>query len=135
MKKLFLDTNVVIDLLDKREGFYKAAVALFTLSYKKEIILYVSPMTYATAAYLLRKQGEAQVKLLLRNLRQLSEVTTANDMVVDDALASAFKDYEDALQYHSALKHNVDCIITRNVIDFKNAKIPVLSPDEFLASL
>ena len=92
-------------------------------------------MTYATAAYLLRKQGEAQVKLLLRNLRQLSEVTTANDMVVDDALASAFKDYEDALQYYSALKHNVDCIITRNVIDFKNAKIPVLSPDEFLASL
>lgn len=135
MKKLFLDTNVVIDLLDKREGFYKAAVALFTLSYKKEIILYVSPMTYATAAYLLRKQGEAQVKLLLRNLRQLSEVTTANDMVVDDALASTFKDYEDALQYYSALKHNVDCIITRNVIDFKNAKIPVLSPDEFLASL
>ena len=135
MKKLFLDTNVVIDLLDKREGFYKAAVALFTLSYKKEIILYVSPMTYATAAYLLRKQGEAQVKLLLRNLRQLSEVTTANEMGVDDALASAFKDYEDALQYYSALKHNVDCIITRNVIDFKNAKIPVLSPDEFLASL
>lgn len=135
MKKLFLDTNVVIDLLAKREGFYKAAVALFTLSYKKEIILYVSPMTYATAAYLLRKQGEAQVKQLLRNLRLLSEVTTANDMVVDDALASSFKDYEDALQYYSALKHNVDCIITRNIIDFKNAKIPVLSPDEFLASL
>lgn len=135
MKKLFLDTNVVIDLLAKREGFYKAAVALFTLSYKKEIILYVSPMTYATAAYLLRKQGEAQVKQFLRNLRLLSEVTTANDMVVDDALASSFKDYEDALQYYSALKHNVDCIITRNIIDFKNAKIPVLSPDEFLASL
>ena len=133
MKKIFLDTNVVIDLLDKREPFYKAAVAIFTLAYNKKVVLYVSPMTYATASYLLRKHGQEQMKLLLRNFRQLSKVTVADEKVVDDALASFFVDYEDALQYYSALSKNVDAIVTRNVKDFQYSKIPVLTPDEYLS--
>lgn len=132
MKKVFLDTNVVIDLLDKRDPFYNAAVSIFTLAYEKKLTLYVSPMTYATASYLLRKHGQEQMKLLLNNFRQLSRVTLADEKVVDDALSSAFTDYEDALQYYSALSKKVDVIITRNVRDFKHARIPVLTPDEFL---
>lgn len=89
-------------------------------------------MTYATAAYLLRKHGQEQMKLLLRNFRQLSKVSVADEKVVDDALASCFSDYEDALQYYSALTRNVDVIITRNTRDFVHASIPVLTPDEFL---
>lgn len=133
MKKVFLDTNVVIDLLDKRDPFYKAAIAIFTLAYKKKITIYVSPMTYATASYLLRKQGQEQMRLLLRNFRQLSKVTTADEKIVDDALASSFVDYEDALQYYSALSKNVDVIVTRNVKDFQYSKIPILTPDEYLS--
>ena len=132
MRKVFWDTNVVIDLLDKREPFYQAAVSIFTLAYHKKITLFVSPMTYATAAYLLRKHGQEQMKLLLRNFRQLSKVSVADEKVVDDALASCFSDYEDALQYYSALTRNVDVIITRNTRDFVHASIPVLTPDEFL---
>jgi len=135
MKKVFLDTNVVIDLLDKREPFYKDAVAIFTLAYKKKITLFVSPMTYATASYLLRKHGQEQMRLLLRNFRQLSRVTVADEMVVDDALASSFLDYEDALQYYSALSKNVDVILTRNVKDFQYSKISVLTPGEYLSQL
>lgn len=56
----------------------------------------------------------------------------ADEKVVDDALASCFSDYEDALQYYSALTRNVDVIITRNTRDFVHASIPVLTPDEFL---
>ncbi len=132
MKKVFLDTNVVIDLLDKRDPFYKAAIAIFTLAYKKKITIYVSPMTYATASYLLRKHGQEQMRLLLRNFRQLSKVTIADERIVDDALASSFVDYEDALQYYSALSKNVDVIVTRNIKDFQYSKIPVLTPDEYL---
>lgn len=135
MKKIFLDTNVVIDLLDKRDPFYKAAVTIFTLAYKKKVALYVSPMTYATASYLLRKHGQEQMRLLLRNFRQLSRVTVADEKVVDDALASSFVDYEDALQYYSALSKNVDVIVTRNVKDFQHSKIKVLTPDEYLSQL
>lgn len=132
MRKLFLDTNVVIDLLDKRDPFYRAAVSIFSLAYEGKVLLYVSPMTYATASYLLRKQGRDKMRLLLRNFRQLSKVTVADERVVDDALASDFGDYEDALQYYSALRENVEAIITRNTKDFADSSLPVLTPDEFL---
>ena len=72
MRKIFLDTNVVIDLLDKREPFYHAAVSIFSLAYEGKILLYVSPMTtYATASYLLRKHGRDGMRLLLRNFRHI----------------------------------------------------------------
>ena len=133
--KVFLDTNIVIDLLDKREPFYIDAVKLFTLAYQKKITLFVSPMTYATASYLLRKHGKEGMRILLNNFRQLSQITTADERVVDAALASSFDDYEDALQYYSALTRNVDVIVTRNKKDFMSASIPVLSPAELLKQL
>ena len=132
MKKVFLDTNVVIDLLDKREPYCNDAVTLFTLAYNKKLVLYVSSLTYATASYLLRKHGKEQTRLLLGNLRQLSKVTAVGEKEVDDALASTFDDYEDALQYYSATGKKVDAIITRNKKDFAASKLPVMSPDEFL---
>lgn len=79
MKRAFLDTNVVIDLLDKRERFYPAAVKLFTLAYKRELSLYLSPLTYATAAYVLRKHPIEELRILLSNLRKLSHVTLADE--------------------------------------------------------
>ena len=135
MMKVFLDTNIVIDLLDKREPFYIDAVKLFTLAYQKKITLFVSPMTYATASYLRRKHGKEGMRKLLNNFRQLSQITTADERVVDAALASSFDDYEDALQYYSALTRNVDVIVTRNKKDFTSASIPVLSPAELLKQL
>lgn len=135
MMKVSLDTNIVIDLLDKREPFYIDAVKLFTLAYQKKITLFVSPMTYATASYLLRKHGKEGMRKLLNNFRQLSQITTADERVVDAALASSFDDYEDALQYYSALTRNVDVIVTRNKKDFTSASIPVLSPAELLKQL
>lgn len=134
MSKVFVDTNVVIDLLDKRMPFCDDAVALFTLSYHKKVTLYISALTYATASYLLRKHGKAELKLLLENLRRLSKVTTTSEKEVDNALASSFDDYEDALQYYSALSKHVDVIVTRNKKDFIHSRIPVLTPGEFLLS-
>lgn len=134
MKRLFIDTNIVIDLLDKREPFYKSAVQLFTLAYHHKLTLYVSPITYATASYLLRKHGKEGSRILLQNLRQLVRITTADERVVDDALASSFDDYEDALQYYSALTRKVDAIITRNIKDFQYSQIAVLTADEFLGT-
>ena len=133
MKRAFLDTNVVIDLLDKRERFYPAAVKLFTLACKRELSLYISPLTYATAAYVLRKHPIEELRILLSNLRKLSHVTLADEQTVDNALSSGFDDFEDALQYCSAIKENVSVIVTRNVKDFSLSKLPVMTPDDFLA--
>ncbi|MCR5044903.1 MAG: PIN domain-containing protein [Bacteroidaceae bacterium] len=134
MKKLFLDTNIVIDLLDKREPFCYDAVRLFTMAYNKKVQLLVSPMTYATASFLLRKHGPEEVRRLLNNFRLLSRVTTANERTVDESLVSQFADFEDALQYYSALTAKAEAIITRNKKDFANSKIPVMTAGEYLAA-
>jgi len=135
MTRLFLDTNIVIDLLDKREPFYKDAVRLFTMAYNKQIELVVAPITYTTASYLLRHHGSEGVRNLLANFRQLSRVATTDERVIDDSIASLFADFEDAVQYYTALKVNADIIITRNVNDFALAKLPVMTAAEYLASI
>ena len=124
---------MVIDLLDKRKGFYLSAARIFTLAFRHDLLLYISPLTYATAAYLLRKHPKEELRQLLANLRVLSHVTLVDDQTVDAALAAGFDDFEDALQYCSALNEHVDVLVTRNVKDFSLAKLPVLTPDEFLA--
>ncbi|MBR5957829.1 MAG: PIN domain-containing protein [Salinivirgaceae bacterium] len=135
MTTLFLDTNIVMDLLERREPFCNDAVRLFTMAYNRQVKLIVSPMTYATASYLLRKHGSNGVRKLLANFRRLSRVATTNERTVDDSIASQFADFEDAMQYYTALKAKSDVIITRNGKDFINSKIPVMTASEFLASL
>ena len=90
-------------------------------------------MTYATASYLIGKRDNSKVKPLLAQLRKLSHVTVADEEVIDQSLASDFEDYEDGLQYFSALRHHIDYIITRNLKDFTESQIKVLSPMEFLS--
>ena len=135
MTRLFLDTNIVMDVLERREPFCRDAVRLFTMAYNKQVQLVVSPITYTTASFLLRKHGPEGVRSLLSNFRQLSKVATTNERTVDDSLASQFKDFEDAMQYYTALKAKADIIITRNGKDFAASKIPVMTAAEYLESL
>lgn len=132
MTRLFLDTNVVVDLLDRREPFCHDAVRIFTMAYNRQVQLFVSPMTFTTASFLLRRHGTEGVRNLLSNFRQLSRVATVNERTIDDSLASQFKDFEDAVQYYAAVKIKADFIITRNGKDFALSQIPVLTPSEFL---
>ena len=135
MTKLFLDTNIVIDLLEKREPYCYDAVRLFSMAYNKQVDLFVSPMTYATASFLLSKHGAEGVRNLLSDLRCLTQVTTANECTVDDALVSQFKDFEDAMQYYSAMQAGTEVVITRNGKDFTNSKLPVMTAGEYLTMI
>ena len=83
MKRIFLDTNVVIDFLCKREPFYKDSVDILMLAYHHKIILYTSSITFSTASYLLRKKEYNEMLMLLRNLRTLIKVATVDEKVVD----------------------------------------------------
>lgn len=134
MTRLFLDTNIVVDLLDRREPFCHDAARLFTMAYNKQVILTVSPITFSTASFLLRKHGAESVRNLLANFRQLVRVATTDQRTVDDAIASQFKDFEDAMQYYTALKSKSEVIITRNGKDFTASRIPVMSATEYLAT-
>lgn len=135
MTRLFLDTNIVVDLLDRREPFCHDAVRLFSMAYNKQVQLVVSPMTFSTASFLLRKHGPEGVRKLLSNFRQLARVSTTDERTVDDSLASQFQDFEDAMQYYTALHADVEVIITRNGKDFTDSRIPVMTAGEYLSTL
>ena len=131
MKKVFLDTNIVADLFLKREPFCENSLKLFTLGFHKKITLYVSSLSYATVAYLVRKMKKEERVLLFEKLRNITETTTVDRLTVDKALISDFSDLEDALQYYSAVNAKVDVVLTRNKKDFVEANVPVMTPDEF----
>jgi predicted nucleic acid-binding protein len=137
MKKLFIDTNIVIDLLAKREPFYDEAAMLFTLADKQKIRLSVSALTFANTNYiLLQSKKPDEAKLILRKLKLIVQVLSLDEKIVGLSLNdNDFKDYEDALQYFTALENGVDAIITRNLKDFQKAKLPVMTASQFLKSI
>ena len=134
MTRLFLDTNIVVDLLDRREPFCHDAVRLFSMAYNKQVQLVVSPMTFSTASFLLHKHGPEGVRKLLSNFRQLSRVSTTDERTADDSLASQFQDFEDAMQYYTALNAKAEIIITRNGKDFTASKLPIMTASEYIAT-
>ena len=133
MKKILVDTNIVIDLLSKREAFYQEAQELFTLADQKKVLLYVSSLTIANTHYLLSSSYKiADARKILIKFKILVNVLPMDDKILELALVSDFNDFEDAIQYHTALENNIDIILTRNKKDFKNSVLPVLNAKEFL---
>ena len=135
MRRILIDTNIVIDLLSKRDPFYEEAAELFSLADKGEIELIISSLTFANTNYILSKLKSAkQAKEILRKFKVLVEIAGLDDKIIELALSDdSFDDFEDGLQYYSAIENGSEVIITRNKKDFKNSEIPVLSAKEYLA--
>jgi predicted nucleic acid-binding protein len=134
MENIFVDTNIVIDLLTKREPFYKDAQDLFTLSDKKEVQLFISSLTFANAYYsIVRHHKEVEAKKYLLKFKVLVTILSLEDKAIELALASDFKDFEDGLQYFVAMDNEADVIITRNKKDYRNSKIPVMTAGEYMS--
>ena len=136
MKNLSLDTNIVLDLLAERMPFYKEAAKLFSLADKKKLKLSISSLCMADAHYIISRQNpEVEVMKVLRKFKVLVNVLPLDDKITDLALNSDFKDFEDAIQYFTAIENDQDLIITRNQPDFKESKIPVMTAGEFIKSI
>lgn len=135
MKRIFLDTNVLIDVILKRDDYVSAANVL-ALSENPRYTLYVSVLTMANIVYILRKEwkGDPLYDMLLR-LSSLLNICSITDSDYDQAVALRAKDFEDALQYYSALSAQCDVIVTRNVKDFYFSDLTVSTPAQFLLSL
>src|SRR5690606_9029370 len=135
MKRILIDTNIVIDLLSNREGFYDDAAFLFSQADRKEIILTICTLTFANTNYILSKLKSAkEAREILRKFKVLVNLLNLDDKITELALSDeSFHDFEDGLQYYSAIENAVDIIITRNKKDFKNSKLPVLTAKEYLA--
>jgi len=135
MSKAFIDTDVILDFLIAREPFAMDAARIFTLSEKKRISICTTGLVFSNAYYVLRKLGSHQkVMEKLSQLAKLIDIIALSKVSVLQALDSKFGDFEDALQHYAALSENVKTIVTRNVKDFKNSELAVLTPDQYLSS-
>jgi predicted nucleic acid-binding protein len=133
MRRILVDTNIIIDLLAKRKPFDQDARKLFSFADKKKVNLFTSSLSFANVNYvLLRKIKPDVAKQILRKVKLLVGILSLDEKVISLTLNdNSFKDFEDGLQYYSALENNIEIIITRNLKDFKNSKIPVMTPGQF----
>lgn len=137
MTKLLVDTNILLDLLARRDPFYNGAAQIFSMADKELLVLSVSSLSFSTVYYVLSKSYRPDgAREILRRLKILVQVLSLNDKIIELALNdNDFEDFEDGLQYHTALENNQDIILTRNQKDFKKSILPVMNPDEYLVSL
>ena len=133
MKQIFVDTNILLDYLFERRGFYKNAERLFDYCAMKNIKVNISALSVATIAYLLSKKFRInEVKEQLEILYGFANILPFNKRIIFLAHQSSFKDLEDAFQYFTAKEHHIPMLITRNLKDFAVDDLSVLSPQQFL---
>lgn len=131
-RRIFLDTNIVIDYLAKRIPFAEDALSVFSLS-PLHIQLCISSLSFTTIYYVLRKNFEREQLLdILETLYSLVEVLPTDESAIFLSIRSQFHDFEDAVQYYTALAGNVDVKVSRNSKDYINSTIPVFTPSELL---
>jgi len=136
MTKLFIDTNVMIDILAQRHPFYSDAAKLVTLAEQQTVKLVASSISFVNTFYVLAKTSEkADLLKALTNFRILCDVSNVDEINIDKSLHSGFSDFEDAVQYYSAINYSCDIFITRNKKDFKKSEISLMTPSEFLISI
>jgi len=130
-RQVFVDADVILDLLLAREPFFDASAELFLLFQEGRMEGFTSPVVFANLFYILQQGMPAREAFIaLRKLRLLLGVLSVGETVVDRALASSFGDFEDAIQYYTAVARKLDAFVTRNKKDYKAAEIPILDAAE-----
>ena len=131
--RVLLDTNVVLDFILKRPPFDIDAKEILVCAARKQITVYVSPITPINAFYKTRKEkGKGIAFQAIEKLLKIVHIAKSNNTIYQNALSINFNDYEDAVQHECAVAENLDAMVTRNVKDYKNAVLKVYSPTEFL---
>lgn len=134
MKKVFIDTNVLLDVLAARVPFYDDAAAILSLAEKRKFEICISAISFTTIFYLLRKALDAkEARAALRRIHGAFTIVACDERILSFAIDCKIKDFEDAVQYFSASQAKADFFVTRNTRDFPaDLPIPPTSPKEFL---
>ncbi len=130
---VFVDTDIIYDVLSQRQPFYQSAAKLFTLADEDKVKITVSALSFANIHYLLSKKlsGES-ARQILRKFKILVKIVPIDDKIIDLALNSDFTDFEDAIQYYCAIETNCKILITRNLKDYKKARITVMTAQDYI---
>jgi predicted nucleic acid-binding protein len=130
-----IDTNVLLDVLARREPFYADSAKVWTLAESGQITGLISVLSLANLFYLLRRMnGHNFAREALRSLRHIFRLVPMDLPVVDQAVDGDMADFEDAIQFFSAVRAGAAVLITRNPADFPVADIVIQTPTEFLAT-
>lgn len=134
MDKVFVDTDIILDLLSQREPFYIHSASLFSNADQNKLQIYVSSLSFSNINYILTKQFSAShARKYMLKFKTLVTVLAVNDKIVELALSSDFKDFEDAMQYYTALENNIKTLLTRNLKDYKKASgITIMTAEQLL---
>jgi predicted nucleic acid-binding protein len=121
---ILIDLNIILDVLQKREPFYKASAGI------------LAAVSLTTLFYLVQKdKSSAEARATITNLLQFIQVAPVDQSTIEQALNLDYRDFEDAVPMISAVQCKVDCLVTRNVKDYQPALLPVVKPVDFLSTL
>lgn len=132
--KLLIDTNVVLDVLLRREPFSKTAAEVLNLTQRDDVREYVSASAITDIYYIANKQMKDRdaVRDLLKRLLMIVSVAAVSEWEIQNALNLAWGDFEDSVQYSVALLNEMDGIVTRNPSDYQEANIQIWLPEQAL---
>jgi predicted nucleic acid-binding protein len=135
--KVLLDTNIVIDYALERQPFWQNSEQIFLFLQQGRFVGYISASTVSDLYYIIRKQrGHSWTLNFLERLVKFCPVATVDRAVITAAFAANFKDFEDAIQYSTAVTSHMDAIATRNPSDFTSASgLQILTPDQLIQSI
>ena len=132
--KLLIDTNVVLDVLLRREPFSKTAAEVLNLTQRDDVREYVSASAITDIYYIANKQMKDRdaVRDLLKRLLMIVSVAAVSEWEIQNALNLAWGDFEDAVQYSVALLNEMDGIVTRNPSDYQETNMRIWLPEQAL---
>lgn len=132
--KILIDTNVILDVLLKREPFYHDGAKILNLAKRDDIALFVSASAITDIYYIANQtlRNKMEIKTLLSNLLKVVSVASVSEDMIKNALELPWKDFEDSVQYSVAVLQKMEGIVTRNVNDYKEAEIDIWTPEELL---
>ena len=136
MRRIFLDTNILLDVSMKRQPYYPMSASVMLLVDSGKFEGFASSLSMAIHYYIHKKGYGHDLGIeVLKEFNQMLSILDVNKTAIEKALYSDFKDFEDAIQHFCALENSMDCIITRNVKDYEKSEVPVYTPIEFLNKL
>ena len=134
--RFLIDANIVLDVLQKREPYWKDSSVIWKLCETEQIEGYISTLTFANLMYVMRRELDpAQIRDVLDKLRLIFRFADFTAADLEKAADMGWEDFEDAIQAATAERIMADSIITRNVRDFRNSKVIAFTPSEYIARL
>ena len=129
-----IDTCVIIDAMQSREPFCKEAQEIFYIADNKHVVEYISAKAVTDIYYLTHRSthSDTETRRILGTLLGLFEILDTTSMDCRKALSSAISDYEDTVMCETARRCDMDCNVTINQKNYKNAEVKVYTPQEFL---